>query len=57
MHIIKFKCPDEETLEIYLDNESIGYFTHDFDGWEGMQRAQQLSRRLAEVMKWSIEEE
>lgn len=56
MPIIKFDAPDEETLEIYLNGESLGYYTHDFDGWDGMQRAQQLIRRVAALMNWEIEE-
>jgi hypothetical protein len=56
MNTIKFEEPDDETLNIFLNGENLGHYTHDFDGWEGMQRVQQLIRRVAKVMAWNIEE-
>jgi len=54
MGTIKFERPDDETLNIFLNGESLGSYTHDFDGWDGMQRAQQMARRFAEIMKLEV---
>jgi len=56
MPTIRFETPDDETLDIFIDDKSIGHFDHDFDGWSGMQQAQQMARRVAEVMGWKVEE-
>lgn len=56
-HTINLKRPDEETLEIYVDGESVGDFNHDEYGWTGMEAAEKVITKLAEKLGIEITED
>jgi hypothetical protein len=37
----------EESLQILLNGEELGYYNHDEDGWQGMEAVQMLAEKLA----------
>ena len=53
-HVFAIDRPDPESLNIYLDDESIAYMTHDSVGWDGMEMAESLISNIAKVLKIEV---
>lgn len=47
--------PEDEVLIILMDGEEIGQYTHDNDGWVGIETADTLVRNIAERLGATIE--
>jgi hypothetical protein len=48
---------DPETFELSLNGERLITLNHDDDGWQGIDRAQHLIRKVAEILKIPFSEE
>lgn len=46
---------DDEALVILMDGEEIGQYTHDNDGWVGIEAAESLVRNITERLGATIE--
>jgi hypothetical protein len=47
MAIFRINRPHEETIEFFVDDESVGTVTHDEHGWSAMDDVQCLFERVA----------
>lgn len=47
MSKIYFDSLDDETLEVWVDDEMIGSVNHDQHGWAGMEAVETLVKELA----------
>lgn len=55
MTTFTFHNPDDEVLIILMDGEELGQYTHDNDGWVGIEAAETLVRNIAERLGATIE--
>lgn len=51
-----FERPDDETLEVKLDDESLVTLTHDQDGWGAMETVEKLVTQIANKLNIPVEE-
>ena len=55
-HVIAIARPDEEHLEIFVDDVEVGTFDHDRHGWDGMKSAETLVLRIADQLGLQVAE-
>ena len=55
-HKVTFHSEDEETLEIFVDDRSMGSVNHDSVGWDGMSAIKRIATRMAMSLGAEIEE-
>ena len=48
---------DDEHINFYVNDIQVGHWNHDTDGWAGMEAAENLFRRTAEVLGAELIEE
>lgn len=48
--------PDDETLELFLRDRSMGTFNHDEHGWAGMEAAEALFRNIASELGVTVQD-
>ena len=46
--------PDDEKMEIWLNNKCIGSYNHDVDGWVGLEKAEMLVRCIANQLNIEV---
>lgn len=46
---------DEETIEIRLNDEYIGCYSHDSDGWHGISRLEEQVKKIADLLDAKVE--
>lgn len=51
------KRPNDETLQIYLNDNLIGEYCHDEIGWSGLNQIENLIKEISKTMNWEIEVE
>lgn len=56
-HVMHFNRPDDEHLEIIIDDRVVGNFDHDQHGWSGMESAKRLATVIAEQVGIMIVED
>lgn len=54
MREIRIVRPDDETVEIWVDDEHVTTLNHDEDGWAGIDAAVHTTRKLAQVLNIAV---